>query len=726
MDISFEVLHAIPGRVRLRVPDIKHNDFLADAFAKRLMQKPGVTEVRVNRACASVVVSYDTSVLRTFMPERQLQGIKVKSIDGQAHIEHKNGRNGHKSDRLQTVIRWARALMIPTAALGASLAARLLPIAPVYALVAAATAPVFRRAISTVRKEKRLGVDFLDATAIAIMGLQRNIPTCAFMAWLISIGEHIREETAQRSQKAIAELLEFHSSTATILRGRKRLKVPVDTLLPGDKVVVNAGDLIPIDGVVVSGRAGVDQRSLTGESALQESSAGDSVYAGSIAIDGELVINTHEVGLNTRAGRIVQILRSTPAQETKIEDHAAKFADRLVAPTFAMSGIILALGRGLSRALSVLIVDFGTGVRVAAPTAFLSFMAYAAQRNIVIKGGRAMEKLASVDTVVFDKTGTLTTGLPEVTGVVPIDSRYTAKGILRLAAAAETGLNHPVASAIVTKARELKVRLPNRVEARLMVGLGVKAIVEGKRVSVGSSRMMEEEGIDTSPATLVTAGLNNGLNSTLCVTVNGKLIGVIAYADKVRIESADVVSRLKSMGIREVIMLTGDREGVARVTSAALGIDRYVAEVFPEKKLEIVRELKKNGRTVAVVGDGINDSLALAHADVAIAPAEATDAAKEASDVLLMASDLGLLVEAVAISKAATQLVKQNYGIVAFPNAAAIALAAGGLLGPAGATFINNGSTVVAGLNGLRPLLRGRKNGHKRTSHSTATAKVVR
>jgi Cu2+-exporting ATPase len=230
--------------------------------------------------------------------------------------------------------------------------------------------------------------------------------------------------------------------------------------------------------------------------------------------------------------------------------------------------------------------------------------------------------------------------------------------------------------------------------------------------------MMAEEGVEIGFAEDMIREVQNGVKSVLCVAVEGKLVGVITYADRTRRESANVISQLRALGVGEIIMLTGDRGDVALATAAELGIDKVYSEVFPEKKLEIVRGLRNSGRTVAVVGDGINDSLALAKADVSVAPAGATDAAKEASDVLLMEDDLRLLVEAFAISKSAIQLVRQNYGIVAMPNAAALALAAGGLLGPAGATFINNGSTVVAGLNGLRPLLiKDRKsNGHRRTS----------
>ena len=710
MPICFEVLHAIPGRVRLRIPETKNNPSLADTIAERLSSKQGITSVRTNAICASMVIGYDTAVLHTFVPEKHLNGVKLTEEKG--HVDIEVGCNGKsKLRRARALLGRLTKLIVPTAALAFSLISRVVPIVPLYGLAAAAAAPVFQRAALTIRREKRLGVDFLDATAIAIMGFQRNLPTCAFMSWLISIGEHIREETARKSEKAIAELLEFHSDFAVILKGRKRIQIRVERLKPGDLVVVNAGDVISVDGIIFSGRAGVDHKSLTGESALSDRAAGSSVYAGSIAIDGELIIRATAVGIHTRAGKIVQMLRAAPAHETKIQDYAARFADQLVLPTLAASGAVYACSGSLTRALSMLIVDFGTGVRVATPTAFLSFMTYAAQKNIVIKGGRAMEKLAKTDAVIFDKTGTLTTGQPEIQDILVINKRFSQRGILKLAAAAETGLNHPVANALANKAGDIRMRLPEKSEARLKVGLGVSAMVNGSEVLVGSERLMEEAGIDITAAQEARQKFGKEAKSLLYVAVKRKLAGIITYSDKLRDESKNVVNGLRALGIDDIIMLTGDSEDAARVISSEVGIEHYISEVFPEKKLEILRKMQKAGKTVAVIGDGINDSLALAHADVSIAPAGAADAAKEAADVLLMEDDLGLVVEAFAIAKSAVELVRQNFKIVAVPNAGAVALAASGLLGPPGATLINNGSTIAAALNGLRPLL-SRRNGN--------------
>jgi len=704
LTLNFEVVHTIPGRVRLYIPRLNGNPTLGEAVSYYISAKPGIKRVRVNISCASVTVDYDLSKINGFVSSLARRRFRIG-----ATLARKTTESSSRTKRLSpdnSLIKHVGQLIMPTAAFVLSWTRGLGASTPVAALVAAACFPVFRRAWDTIRKERRFSVDFLDATALAIMGIQRNYPTCAFMAWLISLGEHIREATARCGEKAIADLLRFHSDTVVLLMDGSRVRVPIEHVKTGDQVIVNAGDYVPVDGVVKSGRAAVNQMSLTGESALVDTFPQDRVYAGSIVTDGELVVEACAVGSDTRAGRIIGLLRSAPTSGTKIEDYAARFADRLVLPTFALSGTVYAISHSLPRALSTLIVDFGTGVRVAAPTSFLSSMALAARQGIVFKGGSVMERLSAVDTVVFDKTGTLTTGEPEVRRVKSFTSGFSETDVLLLAASAELGLNHPIAKALDEAVRRRGLVIPMRHEIRFKVGMGVRANIAGMTIAVGSERMMRLEGIDMSSASSLLEMRDIESESPLYVAADGRLLGIITYTDRIRPESVRVINGLREAGIKRIVILTGDRHAVACSTARDLGISDFVSEVFPDKKLDIVKDLQREGRVVAVVGDGLNDSPALAHADVAIAPHGASDAAREAADVLLMKNDLNLLVRALHISRDAMGLVRQNYGIVAVPNASAIAMAALGFLGPRGATLINNGTTVVAGLNSLKPLVR--------------------
>lgn len=703
MEADYEIVHAIPGRVRMRVPRMRNDPALADILATRIANRPGVTEVRANTACASLIVDYDVRVLSALAPARLFRGLASAPRDRPARVSR--SRSTRARGWLWAAVRAIAALAVPTAALGFSLAGAAIPTAALYASVAAASAPVFYRAFEKIRRERRPGVDLLDATAIAVLAGQRKLSTCALMAWLIGAGEHIRNETALKTRKAVAELLSFDERPVVAIRGQRRVKVRAHSLRPGDRLAVQPGDVIPADGTIVRGSASVNEASLTGESTHLDRTVGDPVYAGTISLDGELLIEATSTGPDTRIGSIVTLLSEAAVEDSRAEDYAAKLADGLVLPTFALSGAVYAARRDLSRALSVLIVDFGTGVRVAAPTVFLSYMAQAAQRGVVFKSGRAIEKLAAVDTIVFDKTGTLTHAIPCVHSVIATARGWTPERVLRYAAGAECGLNHPFANALVTRARETGLRIPARGGSTLRPGLGITAEVRGKHVAVGSERFIRGLGgagvlIDEAMALCP----DNG--SRACVAVDGELVGVVVCGDTVRPEGRGVISELQSLGVKQIALVTGDRAAPALAISRTLGVTDCIFDAFPEQKMEAIRDLKSRGRAVAVVGDGVNDCLALTYADVAVAPYSATDAAKEAADVLLMHDDLRLLVEALTISRSAMALVRQNLGLVAVPNALAILLAAAGLLGPAGATVINNGATVAAGLNSLRPMLR--------------------
>jgi Cu2+-exporting ATPase len=338
----------------------------------------------------------------------------------------------------------------------------------------------------------------------------------------------------------------------------------------------------------------------------------------------------------------------------------------------------------------------------------LSSLTKAVWNDLLIKGGRSIEKLASVDAIVFDKTGTLTTGNPEVVDVITL-GRRSPERLLALAAAAEVGLNHPAANAVVRYAEDLGIPLPSRDQFYYELGRGVKARVRGQWVLVGNREFLHSYSSDGEGALEIGKRLEQEGKSPLFVAINGKLAGAIAYADPLRNESEQVIRGLKERGIHEIHILTGDTESAARRASSGLHIDNYQHGVFPEEKLQFIQELKSRGYTVAVVGDGINDSPALAHADVSISFRHGADVARETADVVLMNDDLNGLLKAIDLSRDAMRLIRQNMNLVAAPNAVAMFMAALGWLSPVHATVINNGSTVVVGLNGLRPLI-SRKN----------------
>ena len=366
-----------------------------------------------------------------------------------------------------------------------------------------------------------------------------------------------------------------------------------------------------------------------------------------------------------------------------------------------------AVSADFNRFLSLVIVDYGTGIRVAAPTSVLASMTHAARSGIIIKSGGHMEALAEVDTIVFDKTGTLSHGAPNIVQATSYQPHIDDTHLLVLAAAAETNFHHPVADALRRRAAELDAPLPPADDMTYRVGLGVEGKVNGYYLHVGSERFMRENAIRFDRGAADREAIEERGCSCLCVAVDGQLAGLIAYEDLIRAESAEVIASLHRMGVRETVMLTGDNNRVARAVSKRLGLTRHMAEMMPADKAAAVQEMQRQGRKVAMVGDGINDSPALSFADVGIAMRHGADITHEAADVVLMEDNLFKLAQAVKISRDAVSLIKQNYAIVAALNTVALGLALpGGLISPVTTALISNGSAILASLNGMRPMLR--------------------
>jgi Cu2+-exporting ATPase len=579
------------------------------------------------------------------------------------------------------------------------------PLAPVLLpwLLVGSALPMLKRAYQALAADGRLTVDVLDASATAVLGLQGQFGMATFMVWLINLGDYIRDATTSQARSALESVLSYQDSFAWVVRGRRKVRVSVSQIRVGDTVVVYPGDRIPVDGIVLSGRATVDQRALTGESLPVEKTTSAQVFAATVIQDGKLYVQVSRIGGDTEAAKIVRLIRDAPTYETSIQNYAERWANDLVPYSFAGAGVHSLITGGSTGAASILVIDYGTGIRIAAPTAVLATMTKAVRQGILFKGGRALEQLATVDAVVFDKTGTLTTGRPEVCEVVAYDARRDK--VLSLAAAAEQRLNHPVAQAIVRAAKEAKLDIPSRKSSDYTIGLGVASRVNGSIVHVGCLRYMERLRIelpDVVKRNLIVFGRK--AVSPVCVAVNRDVVGLIGYTDRIRVEASTLVERLRALGIKEIAMLTGDQRDVASQVAKELGIVRYEAEVLPERKVEAVKALRSRGYRVAFIGDGINDSPALAHADIGIALKGGADIAEDTAQVVLLNGDLRILATAIELAREAMALIEENWNIIAVPNAVALTLACCGILGPGGATLLSNGSAILAAGNSLRPL----------------------
>jgi Cu2+-exporting ATPase len=690
--IGCRAVHSIRGRVRLRIDDPALLKQRGQAFEAFLREQAGVHDVRADPESRSVVLNFEPERLDV---SRLVERIEDLSPDGfptptTGAVEPEGGSS------------W-----IPLALSGAAVAlAALGETAMLPWLLAGAAVPIVARAFESVASRGKLNVDTLDAAATALLVTRGQFQTAAVMVCLVSLGDFIRDLTLYRSRRAIEDLFDGKGHFAWLVRDGKKIQVAVEDVQHGDEVVVYPGELIPVDGVVRGGRAMVDQKTLTGESMPVEKEAGSPVYAATALREGKLYIEASKVGSETLVAKVVQLVRDAPIRETRAQSYAEHFADRIVPWSFlGAGGMFLATGT-VDQAAALLIVDYGTGIRVAAPTTVLSSLARAARQGILIKGGRCLEQLAEIDVVVFDKTGTLTVGDIEVVEILPTGhTKVAAERVLALAAAAEERLTHPISEAIVRAAKTRGVAIPERDASHYVIGLGVEASVEGETVLVGCERFMKSKGVTMRRTARGARPEAEGGASPIFVAADGELIGVLVCSDPVRPEAADVVRGLRARGVHDVIMLTGDQPSVASRVAEAVGISRYIADALPEEKSAFVRNLQREGRRVALVGDGINDSPALAQADVGIAVGGGAEIAHHTAHVGLLHGDLSSIPKVIDLARDSMRLIQQNWAINLYGNTAAIALSLAGFIGPIGATLLSNGSAIASTLNGLRPWL---------------------
>lgn len=699
--VVYSVVHAVRGRLRLRVPRLRNDSAYAERLQTLLEADPLVTTVKITPAAASLVVNYKSSGVTEAKMKSRLSCLLMAASDAGVVLLNPKKAAPQEEEKpwpgMQLSV-LATGLAVLSGPFGVAV-----PPVVTAGTIALATLPVFKRAVQGIVKERKFNIDFLDFVAIAITTVQGQFLTPALMLSLIELGENIRDRTARSSKMQTLDLLGSLGQFAWVERNGEKVQIPIKQVLTGDTVIVYPGEQIPVDGTILQGKALVDEQKLTGESVPILKKQGQSVFASTLVREGQVYILVERTGDDTRAGQSIKLMEEAPIHDTRMENHANKIAEIAVLPTLLIGAAVFAITRNPVRVASILTLDLCTGIRVSIPTTVLAALSHAARQGILIRSGRALEQLAEIDTIVFDKTGTLTQGEVAVVGVDSYNSEIESDRILAIAAAAEQRLTHPVAEAIVRYAESQKVAIPSRSKWDYKLGLGVKAQIDGDTIYVGSERFLRQEGVD-----MEVLNTKDKVSSVIYVAINGQLQGRIRYSDILRPESKEVISQLMTVEGVEVHMLTGDNKRTATAVAADLGIApaNTHAEAFPEQKATVVRGLHEQGKTVAFVGDGINDSPALAYADVSVSFAHGSEIARETADVVLMQNDLHGLLEAIAIARQAKSLIRQNTGIIAIPNLGALFVAVLFGLNPLAATVVNNGSTIVAGVNGLRPILK--------------------
>lgn len=556
--------------------------------------------------------------------------------------------------------------------------------------------------------QRKIEVPVLDATAITVSLVTKDFSTASSIMFLLGIGELLEEWTHKKTVDDLARSMSLNVSKVW-LRTPENQEILVESskIEKGDKVVVHMGNVIPFDGEVLDGDAMVNQASLTGESVPVQRTVGNTVFAGTVVEEGEITIRVKEVEGNNRFDQIVTMIEESEKLKSELEGKAEHYADKLVPWTLGATGLTYLLTRNVTKAMSILMVDFCCALKLAMPISVLSAIREASLYNVTVKGGKFLEAVAEADTIVFDKTGTLTKAHPTVVDVVNFNDEYSSDDMLRVAACLEEHFPHSMAKAVVDAASKKGLsheEMHTKVE--YIVAHGIATSINGKRTVIGSYHFVFEDEKCVVPAGKEPLFESLPLYySHLYLAIEGKLSAVICIEDPLRDEAAAVVTSLKKAGISKVVMMTGDSERTASVIAKKVGVDEYYAEVLPEDKAAFVEREKAKGRKVIMIGDGINDSPALSAANVGIAISDGAEIAREIADITVGSDDLYQIVTLKYISNALMKRIKSNYRKIVGFNSGLIALGVAGVLPPTTTALLHNGSTILISVNSMKNLL---------------------
>lgn len=556
--------------------------------------------------------------------------------------------------------------------------------------------------------QRKIEVPVLDATAITVSLITKDFSTASSIMFLLGIGELLEEWTHKKSVDDLARSMSLNVSKVWLRTPEdQEILVESSKIEKGDKVVVHMGNVIPFDGEVLDGDAMVNQASLTGESVPVQRTVGNTVFAGTVVEEGEITIRVKEVEGNNRFDQIVTMIEESEKLKSELEGKAEHYADKLVPWTLGATGLTYLLTRNVTKAMSILMVDFCCALKLAMPISVLSAIREASLYNVTVKGGKFLEAVAEADTIVFDKTGTLTKAHPTVVDVVNFNDEYSSDDMLRVAACLEEHFPHSMAKAVVDAASKKGLsheEMHTKVE--YIVAHGIATSINGKRTVIGSYHFVFEDEKCVVPEGKEALFESLPLYySHLYLAIEGKLSAVICIEDPLRDEAAAVVTSLKKAGISKVVMMTGDSERTASVIAKKVGVDEYYAEVLPEDKAAFVEREKAKGRKVIMIGDGINDSPALSAANVGIAISDGAEIAREIADITVGSDDLYQIVTLKYISNALMKRIKSNYRKIVGFNSGLIALGVAGVLPPTTTALLHNGSTILISVNSMKNLL---------------------
>ena len=690
--MKFKIKHEINGRIRVHLPKKKLTFSQADTVQYYLEQHDNIIEAKVYERTADVTITFVGDRQRVL---RLIYDFDFGNVSVPEDVIKNSGRelNAYYKEKLinRCVIRAGKKLFLP-----ASIRAVLTGVKSVKY--------ISKGAASLLRG--RLEVSVLDATAIGVSMLRNDFDTAGSVMFMLGIGEILEEWTHKKSVGDLARSMSLGTGKVWVKTENGDILMERSQVQPGDLVIARMGNVIPFDGVVESGEAFVNQASMTGESAAVRKAYGAYAYAGTVIEEGELVIRVKKTGGTTKYEKIVSMIEETEKLKSSSESKAEHLADKLVPYTLAGTALTYLITRNVTKAVAVLMVDYSCALKMAMPVTVLSAIREARDYDITVKGGKYMEAIAEADTIVFDKTGTLTKACPTFNQIIAFDGRDENE-MLRMAACLEEHFPHSVAKAVVEEAvrRGLEhEEMHSKVE--YIVAHGIASEVEGKKVIIGSHHyIFEDEKAKVKPEDVERFLAVPPEYSQLYMSIDGVLSAVICVEDPIRSEAAAAVLALRELGIKQVVMMTGDSERTAKVIAAKAGVDVYFSEVLPEDKATFIDRARKEGHKVIMVGDGINDSPALSAANVGVAISDGAELAKEIADVTIAANDLHELVVMKRLSNQLMKRINSNYRKIVSFNTALIGLGVLGVIQPTTSALLHNGSTLLITVDSMKDLL---------------------
>ncbi len=556
--------------------------------------------------------------------------------------------------------------------------------------------------------DKKISVEVLDATAVGASIFYKTYSTASSTMFLLKLSDLLLEYSNMRAKNALAQSLKITVDKVWLIKDDKEIEILQEDINIDDVIKIRKGSLIPVDGTIVFGDALINEATMTGEAIAVYKTINSSVFAGTVLEDGEINIRVNSLQNDSRIAKIIELIDTGEKEKASVQGKAERLADDIVPVSFGLFFLTLLLTRSLSRAISVLMVDFSCAIKLTTPITIISALKEGVNHDILVKGGKYLEVLSKVDTVVFDKTGTLTNAVPKVSKVISVHNDYSQDEVLKIAACLEEHFPHSVANAIVNYAKQKEVLHPEEHEkVEYIVAHGIASIYNGKHTIIGSKHFVfEDEKVPFSYELQIELEKEIGTDSAVYLAVDGELIGLICVDDPPRADAKATIDALKREGIKDIYMITGDALNNAKRTCELIGIDNYYAAVLPDGKAEIVEELKAKGKTILMVGDGINDTPALSMADVSLTLNGCSDIAKEVADISVISDELSKIIIARRLSKKLMQKIHNQYGFIVSFNTALIILGILGIITTNTSALMHNASTMLLTLNSTSPMIK--------------------